>query len=141
MSIIISDYQIYKNCFLPFGIRSAKAEGKVTVHVLQGFWPVCCLFTRLTVWLCYFSYGHGFIVSSRSFYGRWGRWCEIPSPLCFFSMFIDDLCSCIPFSKFHSYTDDLQIYWSGDRKDLNEMTSTLNEDLAVISRWSAENGL
>jgi hypothetical protein len=43
-----------------------------------------CLFTRLTVWLCYFSYGHGFIVSSRSFYGRWRRWREIPSPLCFF---------------------------------------------------------
>jgi hypothetical protein len=36
---------------------------------------------------------------------------------------------CIRFSKFHFY-DDLQIYLSGDRKDL-----------AAISGWLAENGL
>jgi hypothetical protein len=64
----------------------------------------------------------------------------IPSPL-FFSMFINDLCSCIRFSKFDFYADDLQMYLSGDRKDLDEMIAALNEDLAVISRWSAENGL
>jgi hypothetical protein len=29
----------------------------------------------------------------------------------------------------------------GDRKDLDEMFSALNEDLAAISRWSAENRL
>jgi hypothetical protein len=49
----------------------------------------------------------------------------IPSPL-FFSMFINA---------------DLQISLSGDRKDLAEMISVLNEDLAAIYRWSAENGL
>jgi hypothetical protein len=49
-------------------------------------------------------------------------------------MFINDLCSCIHFSKFHFYADDLQIYLYG-------MISALNEDLAAISRWSAENGL
>jgi hypothetical protein len=64
----------------------------------------------------------------------------IPSSL-FFSMFINDLCSCIRFSKFHFYADDLQIYLSGDKKDLDEMTSALNEDLTAISQWSAENGL
>jgi hypothetical protein len=37
----------------------------------------------------------------------------IPSPL-FFSMFINDLCTCIHFSNFHFYADDLQIYLSGD---------------------------
>jgi hypothetical protein len=58
-----------------------------------------------------------------------------------FYMFINDLCSCIRFSKFHFYADDLQIYLSGDRKDLDEMISVLNEDLVAISRWSAENGL
>jgi hypothetical protein len=62
----------------------------------------------------------------------------IPSPL-FFSMFINDLCSCIRFSKFHFYADDVQIYF--DRNDLDEMISALNEVLAAISRWSAENGL
>jgi hypothetical protein len=45
------------------------------------------------------------------------------------------------FSKFHFYADDLQIYLSEDRKDLDEMISTLNEDLAAISQWSADNGL
>jgi hypothetical protein len=64
----------------------------------------------------------------------------IPSPLFFFSMFINDLCSCIRLLKFHFYADDLQIYLSGDRKDLKEMISTRNEDLAAISRWSTENG-
>jgi hypothetical protein len=58
----------------------------------------------------------------------------ILSPL-FFSMFINDLCSCIRFSKFHFYADDLQIYLSGDMEDLNEKISALNEDLTVISRW------
>jgi hypothetical protein len=64
----------------------------------------------------------------------------IPSSL-FFSMFINDLCSCMRFSKFHFYADELQIYLSGDRKGLDEIISALNEDLAAISRWSAENGL
>jgi hypothetical protein len=61
-----------------------------------------------------------------------------------FSLFINDLCSCIRFSKFHSYADDLQIYLSGDKKGLDAMISALNglnEDLAAIYRWSAENGL
>jgi hypothetical protein len=56
-------------------------------------------------------------------------------------VFFNDLCFCIYFSKFHFYADDLRIYLSGDRKDLDEMISALNEDLAAISRWSAENGL
>jgi hypothetical protein len=47
----------------------------------------------------------------------------------------------IRFSKFHFFADDLQIYLSGDRKDLDEMISALNEDLAAISQWSAENEL
>jgi hypothetical protein len=50
----------------------------------------------------------------------------------FFSMFINDLCSCIRFSKFHFYADDLQIYLSGNRKDVDEMISTLNEHLAAM---------
>jgi hypothetical protein len=57
-----------------------------------------------------------------------------------FFMFINDLCSCICFSKFHFYADDLQIYLSEDRNYLDVMISALNE-LDAISRWSAKNGL
>jgi hypothetical protein len=56
-------------------------------------------------------------------------------------MFINDLCPSICFSKFHFYADDLQIYLSGDTKDLDVMISALNEDLGAISRWLAANGL
>jgi hypothetical protein len=57
----------------------------------------------------------------------------ISSPL-FLSMFID-LCSCIRFSKFHFNADNLQIYLSGDRKDLDKIISALNEDLDAISQF------
>jgi hypothetical protein len=48
-------------------------------------------------------------------------------------MFINDLFSCIRFSKFHFYAVDLQIYLSGDMKDLDGMVSALNEDFAAIT--------
>jgi hypothetical protein len=51
------------------------------------------------------------------------------------------LCSCIRFSKSHFNADDLQIYLSGDRKDLDEMISALNVDSAAMSRWLAQNRL
>jgi hypothetical protein len=60
----------------------------------------------------------------------------IPSPLCL-SMI------CVLVFVFQSFISMLmiQIYLSGDRKDLDEMISALNEDLAAIYRWSAEKGL
>jgi hypothetical protein len=64
----------------------------------------------------------------------------IPSPL-FFFIFINGLCSSIRNAKFHFYADDLQIYLSGDKKDLSGIISALNDDLASIARWAAENGL
>jgi hypothetical protein len=48
---------------------------------------------------------------------------------------------CVLVFDFHFYADDLQIYFSAYRKDLDEMISALNEDLTAISRWSAEYGL
>jgi hypothetical protein len=56
-------------------------------------------------------------------------------------MFINGLCSPIRLAKFHLYADDLQIYISGDKKDLSGIFSALNDDLALISRWVAENEL
>jgi hypothetical protein len=42
-------------------------------------------------------------------------------------------------------SDDLPVYLSGFgrfiKKDLDEMIFAINEDLAAISRWSADNGL
>jgi hypothetical protein len=38
------------------------------------------------------------------------------------------------FTKFHFYADDLQMYLSGDKKDLSGLISVLNDDLALISR-------
>jgi hypothetical protein len=77
--------------------------------------------------------------SPRSSFSGMPQGC-IPSPL-FFSMFINGLCSSIRYAKFHLYADDLQIYLSGDKKDLNGIISVLNDDLTSISRWAAENGL
>jgi hypothetical protein len=45
------------------------------------------------------------------------------------------------FSNFHFYAGDLQIYLSGDRKDLDGIVFALNEDLVAITRWAAEKGL
>jgi hypothetical protein len=39
------------------------------------------------------------------------------------------------------YADDMQIYLSGDKKNLDVMISALNEDLATILQWSVENEL
>jgi hypothetical protein len=77
--------------------------------------------------------------SPRSLFSGVPQGC-IPSPL-IFSMFINDLCSSIHFAKFHFYADDLQIYLSGDSKDLSGIISALNDDLASISRGAAENCL
>jgi hypothetical protein len=77
--------------------------------------------------------------SPRSWFSAVSQGC-ILSPL-FGSKFINGLCSSIRFAKFHYYADDLQIYLSGDKKDFSGIISALNDDLASISRWAAENGL
>jgi hypothetical protein len=47
-------------------------------------------------------------------------------------MFINDLCLCIRFSKFHFHADDPQFSLSGDQRDSDGMISALNEDFAAI---------
>lgn len=64
----------------------------------------------------------------------------VPSPL-FFAMFLDLLHSVIRHCKFHFYADDLQIYLSGNKNDIDGIIARVNEDLAAIFGWSVENGL
>jgi hypothetical protein len=56
-------------------------------------------------------------------------------------MFVNCLSERIRHSKFHFYADDLQIYFSGNRSDLDGLIAQVNEDLEAIHRWSNENGL
>jgi hypothetical protein len=51
--------------------------------------------------------------------------------------------TCVLVFVFQTFISMLMIcrFLSGDISVLNEMISVLNEDLAAISRWSAENGL
>jgi hypothetical protein len=60
---------------------------------------------------------------------------SVPSPL-FFAMFIDSLRFVIRHCQFHFYTDDLQIYSSGDKNDIDGIAARVNEDLEAIFRWS-----
>jgi hypothetical protein len=56
-------------------------------------------------------------------------------------MFINCLSERIRHSKFQFYADDLQIYLSSNRSDLDGLIARANEDLEAIHRWSNENGL
>jgi hypothetical protein len=71
--------------------------------------------------------------------------CVVPqgsvlSPL-FFSMFVNCLTERFRHSKFHFYADDLQIYLSRNRSDLDGLIARVNEDLEAIHRWSIKNEL
>jgi hypothetical protein len=65
---------------------------------------------------------------------------SVTSPI-FFAMFIDSLRLVIQHCQFHFYADDLQIYLSGDRNDIDSYVAHVNEDLEAVLRWSVENGL
>jgi Reverse transcriptase (RNA-dependent DNA polymerase) len=58
-----------------------------------------------------------------------------------FSLFINDISSCIKFSNYHIYADDAQIYLSGSRESIASVISQINSDLASVPLWSTENGL
>jgi Reverse transcriptase (RNA-dependent DNA polymerase) len=58
-----------------------------------------------------------------------------------FSLFINDISSCIKFSNYHIYADDVQIYLSGREGGIASVINQINSDLASVSHWSTENGL
>jgi Reverse transcriptase (RNA-dependent DNA polymerase) len=58
-----------------------------------------------------------------------------------FSLFINDISSCIQFSNYHIYADDVQIYMSGSKESIASVINQINSDLASVSHWSTENGL
>jgi hypothetical protein len=56
-------------------------------------------------------------------------------------MFVNCLSERIRHWKFHFYADDLQIYLSGNRSNLDSLIARVSEDLEAIHRWSIRNGL
>uniref|UniRef100_A0ABD2WJ24 Reverse transcriptase domain-containing protein n=1 Tax=Trichogramma kaykai TaxID=54128 RepID=A0ABD2WJ24_9HYME len=58
-----------------------------------------------------------------------------------FSLFINDLPSACRHSKYHLYADDFTIFSSGLASEAEAIISRVNEDLAHISAWAADNGL
>jgi hypothetical protein len=56
-------------------------------------------------------------------------------------MFIDSFRLVRRHCQFYFYADDLQIYLSGDKNDIDGSAARVNEDLEAIFRWSVENGL
>jgi hypothetical protein len=58
-----------------------------------------------------------------------------------FSLFINDISSCIKFSNYHIYADDVQIYLSGSKESIASVINQINSDLVSISHWSTKNGL
>jgi hypothetical protein len=47
-------------------------------------------------------------------------------------MFIDSLRLVIWHCQFHFYADDLQIYLSGDKTDIDGIVARVNEDLEAV---------
>lgn len=58
-----------------------------------------------------------------------------------FTMYINDLVEHLRFSKAHLYADDVQIYISTDRSNIDHCIRKLNEDLKRIHSWATGNGL
>lgn len=58
-----------------------------------------------------------------------------------FSLYINHLPSCLSYSRFHLYADDLQIYISFKPREMNISVNKLNLDLKAISEWARCHGL
>jgi hypothetical protein len=58
-----------------------------------------------------------------------------------FSLFINDLPSCLLYSKCRMYADDAQLYVSGPITEINDTISKINIDLEAVCHWSKSFGL
>ncbi|XP_058838456.1 uncharacterized protein LOC131694094 [Topomyia yanbarensis] len=57
-----------------------------------------------------------------------------------FSLYINSLPSVVK-CEYHLYADDLQIYVSGHKNDVNRLIQLINADLNAIQNWAIENQL
>lgn len=58
-----------------------------------------------------------------------------------FSLYINDLPSCLQWCRVHLYADDVQLLVSCPLNDVNDTIAKLNEDLSHIVKWASNNGL
>ena len=58
-----------------------------------------------------------------------------------FSMFINDLPTCLNYCSAHFFADDVQVYCSCARNYLVETVTKINSDLCSVGLWAVSNGL
>ncbi|XP_057329909.1 uncharacterized protein LOC130670514 [Microplitis mediator] len=58
-----------------------------------------------------------------------------------FSLFINDIGSCIHWCKRLLYADDLQNYLPSYPRDMDDCIAKINEDIARIKQWATSNEL
>ena len=58
-----------------------------------------------------------------------------------FSIYANDLSLYVDNSKIVQYADDTQIFLSGPPRDLNNLISSMENDLAQLSHWFSHNGM
>lgn len=58
-----------------------------------------------------------------------------------FSMYINDLPSCLRSTSHHMFADDVQLMYSGPKSAVNEAVFRVNQDLYAVSRWARQNSL
>jgi len=58
-----------------------------------------------------------------------------------FSLYINDLFTCLLFSLYHLYADDLQIYFHFLIRNLIEAVAKMNRDVSAIVVWANKHGL
>jgi hypothetical protein len=66
-------------------------------------------------------------------------WCS--TGVSYWFLYINDVSRVIKYSRFHIYTDDLQVYHSSSVPDLQRCYDEFNMDLQQIHEWATANEL